>query len=165
MRFLRRAYSSEMAAALAYRGHWRSVKSAGERARIVAIEEEEWQHREAAGEMLRELGGRPSRWREAKAFVTGLIAGAACHFTGRLLPMYGAGRLEARNVEGYESAARLALGCGRRDYAECLLAMARAEREHEEYFRSRLLAHFLGRHVAAWPARSGRADLRGARLP
>jgi hypothetical protein len=35
------AYSGELAAGLAYRGHWRSVRDAAERERIQTIEAEE----------------------------------------------------------------------------------------------------------------------------
>ena len=49
---LQLAYSGELAAAYAYRGHWHSVSDEDERARIKTIEEEEWHHRRLVGEML-----------------------------------------------------------------------------------------------------------------
>ena len=53
---LRLAYSGELAAALAYRGHWKSVGDPDERARIRQIEEEEWHHRDLVGGMLARIG-------------------------------------------------------------------------------------------------------------
>jgi hypothetical protein len=70
---------------------------------------------------------------------------------GWLPPMYGAGRLESRNVGEYETAARYARDCGRDDFIDCLLTMAEVEWEHEKYFRSRVLAHPLGRRLSLWP--------------
>ena len=42
---LQLAYSGELAAAYAYRGHWKSVSDPEERHRIEEIENEEWHHR------------------------------------------------------------------------------------------------------------------------
>ncbi|HTF90615.1 MAG TPA: hypothetical protein VK843_19510, partial [Planctomycetota bacterium] len=110
---LQLAYSGEKAAAYAYHGHAASVGDAGERERIRAIEEEEWQHRTRLGEMLLELGAGPRRVNELRAAMIGRTLGALCHVSGHFLPMYGAARLESRNIREYETAARLALACGR----------------------------------------------------
>jgi len=65
--------------------------------------------------------------------------------------MYGAGRLESRNIREYETAARFARDCGCEEFTDCLLTMAEVEWEHETYFRSRVLAHSLGRRLSLWP--------------
>ena len=52
VKLLKLAYSAEMAAAFAYRGHWKSVKNSQQKEQIKKIEEEEWQHRKLIGEML-----------------------------------------------------------------------------------------------------------------
>ena len=148
---LQLAYSAELAAAYAYRGHWHSVESEEERIRIKQIEDEEWHHRELAGQMLESLGAHPDRQREIRALVIGRVLGVLCHLMGWLPPMYGAGRLESRNVGEYETAARHARDCGRDDFIDCLLTMAEVEWEHEKYFRSRVLAHPLGRRLSLWP--------------
>jgi demethoxyubiquinone hydroxylase (CLK1/Coq7/Cat5 family) len=49
---LRLAYSAELAAAYAYRGHWHSVSAKTERERIRQIENEEWHHRELIGDSM-----------------------------------------------------------------------------------------------------------------
>lgn len=149
---LQLAYSAERAAAYAYRGHWHSVVSEDERIRIRQIEDEEWHHRKLVGEMLESLGAHPNRQREIRALVIGRVLGVLCHVMGWLAPMYGAGRLESRNVGEYETAARYARDCGREDFIDCLLTMAEVEWEHEKYFRSRVLIHPLGRRLSLWPA-------------
>ena len=149
---LQLAYSAERAAAYAYRGHWHSVVSEDERKRIQQIEYEEWHHRQLVGEMLQSLGAHPSKRRELRALLIGRALGVFCHLMGWLAPMYGAGRLESRNIGEYETAARYARACGRDDLIDCLLTMAEVEWEHEKYFRSRVLDHYLGRRLSLWPA-------------
>ena len=105
---LQLAYSGELAAAYAYRGHWKSVSYPGERRRIEEIENEEWHHRRLVGEMLQSLDAEPERLREIRAAMIGRVLGFLCHVTGWLAPMYGAGRLESRNIREYETAARFA---------------------------------------------------------
>ncbi|HEV3486149.1 MAG TPA: hypothetical protein VG106_12125, partial [Vicinamibacterales bacterium] len=61
IRQLQGAYSGELAAGHAYRGHWRSVRDASERERIRVIEQEEWHHRELVGALLAQLGAKPNR--------------------------------------------------------------------------------------------------------
>lgn len=157
---LQLAYSGEQAAAYAYRGHWKSVRDAGERERIRNIEAEEWRHRELVGGMLSDLGGTPDRRREMRTAVIGRALGALCHATGWLAPMYGAGMLESRNIREYEAAARLARDAGRDDLVDCLLEMAEVEWEHEAYFRQRVLGSRIGRRLPLWPMPPPRAHIR-----
>ena len=58
---LQEAHAGEMAAAYAYRGHWKSMKDPGEREAIAKIEREEWEHREIVRGMLAILSGRMRR--------------------------------------------------------------------------------------------------------
>lgn len=148
---LKLAYSAERAAAYAYRGHWHSVVDTDERIRIKQIEDEEWHHRQLVGEMLESLGAKPSRQREIRSLLIGRVLGLLCHVMGWLAPMYGAGRLESRNIREYETAARYARDCDHGEFVDCLLTMAEVEWEHEYYFRSRVLVHSLGRRLNLWP--------------
>lgn len=157
---LRLAYSGELAAALAYRGHARAVSDPDERQHIARIEAEEWHHREQVGAMLSRLGARPGRGREFRALWLGRTLGFLCHVSGWLAPMYAAGRLESRNVREYENAAQLARNCGREEWVDCLLTMAEVEWEHEHYFRGRVSAHRLGRRLPLWPAPAPKATIR-----
>jgi rubrerythrin len=150
IRILQLAYSGERAAAYAYRGHWHSVRNPDERARIATIENEEWHHRDLVGEMLRSLGARPDTRREVRASFIGRLLQALSHVSGWLAPMYGAGKLESRNIREYEVAARFALGSGHSDFVDCLLTMAEVEWEHEQYFRSKVLSHPAGRLLPIW---------------
>lgn len=148
---LQLAYSGELAAAYAYRGHWHSVSDADERTRIKEIENEEWHHRQLVGEMLRALNSRPSALREVRAAIIGRVLSLLCHVSGWLAPMYGAGKLESRNIREYETAARHARNCGRDDLVDCLLTMAEVEWEHEHYFRSQVLSHRWANRFPIWP--------------
>jgi rubrerythrin len=157
---LQLAYSGELAAAHAYRGHARSLRDAAERAAVAEIEREEWHHRELVGQMLAALGATPDPARERRAALIGRVLGALCHVTGWLAPMYGAGRLESRNVREYEHAAALARAAGREEWVECLLTMAEVEWEHERTFRAYVRAHPLGRRLPLWPAPPPKASIR-----
>ncbi len=157
---LKVAYSAELAAAYAYRGHWHSVSDTDERERILQIENEEWHHRELVGEMLDKFQTRPSRARELRASIVGRVLGFLCHFTGWLAPMYGAGRLESRNIREYETAARYARDAGHDELVDCLLTMAEVEWEHENYFRSRVLSHRFGGRLSIWPEPPAREMIR-----
>lgn len=159
---LQLAYSGELAAALAYRGHWHSVRASEDRSRIRQIEAEEWHHRELVGAMLSKLGSAPSRARQRRARVVGRSLGFLCHLAGWLAPTYGAGRLERRNIVEYETAARLAMRAGRQEFADCLLTMAEVEWEHEQYFRSCLQRHRLARWIPLWSAPQPKAEIRGS---
>lgn len=147
---LQLAYSGELAAAYAYRGHWKSVSDPAERARIEQIENEEWHHRDLIAAMMKQLNAEPNPSRERRALLIGRGLGFLCHVMGWLAPMYGAGRLESRNIVEYETAARYAQDAGHEEFVDCLLTMAEVEWDHENYFRSRVLAHRLGRRLPIW---------------
>jgi rubrerythrin len=95
---LQLAYSGELAAAYAYRGHWHSVRNPDERNAIQNIENDEWQHRKLLGDLLTSLEAGPLHPRETRAAIIGRTLGWLCHVTGWLAPMYGAGRLESDNI-------------------------------------------------------------------
>jgi rubrerythrin len=148
---LRLAYSGELAAAYAYRGHWHSVSAPHEREAIRKIEEDELHHRQLIGEMLTGLGSGPNQRGELRATIIGRSLQFLCHVTGWLAAMYGAGKLESGNIREYETAARYARDCGALDLIDCLLEMAEVEWDHEHYFRSCVLQHHLGRRLPIWP--------------
>jgi rubrerythrin len=159
---LQLAYSGELAAAYAYRGHWHSVSDLDERARIAEIEQEELHHRILVGDMLTSLGAGPDKTREIRATIIGRFLGLFCHLSGWLVPMYGAGRLESGNIREYETAATYARECGREDLIDCLLTMAEVEWEHEKYFRGCVLKHPLGRRLPLWRQPPPKEEIRQA---
>ncbi len=154
------AYSGERAAGYAYRGHWKSVSDADERERIKTIEEEEWHHRRLVGEMLTSLNAAPNKQREIRATIVGRILGIGCLLTGWFAPMYGAGKLESRNIVEYETAARYARDCGRHDLIDCLLSMAEVEWEHERFFRERVLQSRWIQLLKIWPEPPAKHNIR-----
>jgi demethoxyubiquinone hydroxylase (CLK1/Coq7/Cat5 family) len=161
IRVLRSACSGELAAIHAYRGHGNSVRSAEERTRIRAIEEEERHHRELVMALLAQLGSGPSRKREALFWCIGRGIGLLCHLGGWFVPMYGAGRLERSNIVEYEDAARYAAASGHPEMVDCLLTMAEVEWEHERYFRETIAGHRLLRVFPLWNAPPPKETIRG----
>jgi len=159
---LQLAYSGELAAGYAYRGHWHSLNNPEQRARVRTIEEEEWHHRKLVGEILTSLHAGPNRVREIRATLLGRILGFMCHLSGWFAPMYGAGKLERGNIVEYENAARYAVGCGRNDLIDCLLMMAEVEWEHERYFRELVTNHWLTRIFTLWDGPPPKAHIRDA---
>ncbi len=161
VRLLQLAYSGELAASLAYEGHARCVRDATERAKILAIRDEELDHRERVGVMLRALGAEPDPQRERRMRRVGRGIALLCRIGGWFVPMYGAARLERGNIGEYERAARFAEGAGRTELVDDLLRMAEVEWDHELYFREKAASHFLWRAFPRWAPPPPRASIRG----
>ncbi len=157
---LQLAYSGELAAGYAYRGHWNSLRQPEQKTRIRQIEEEEWHHRKLVGELLRDLGAKPKWLREIRAFLVGQTLRIGCHLAGWFLPMYGAGKLESKNVREYEIAARFAQESGHPELIDCLLTMAEVEWEHEFYFRSQIEGHAWLKWCPLWPTLPAKEAIR-----
>jgi rubrerythrin len=157
---LRRAHAGELAAFLAYEGHWRSLRDAVEAEEVRAIAREELAHREGLRLMLERFGQAPGPMRERVFRILGTGIGWLCSFSGWFAPMYGAGFLEKGNIEEYERASELALAAGHEDLVEPLRTMARVEGEHERYFRSKVESHWLARIVPIWPIGPGPSELK-----
>lgn len=131
---LHMAYSGEKAAAYAYNAHWKSLKNPAERESIRRIENEELEHREIVGVMLKKLEDGPQPWRELMMGCIGRTVGLSCFVIGRFLPMYFAGRLESTNIKEYDIAASHAEALGMSDDASELLRLSAVEAQHEEFF-------------------------------
>lgn len=140
---LQAAYSGELAAANAYRGHWKSSKDPVERSQIQKIEQDEWTHRERVGEMLAFLEAEPVQAREIIFGTIGRTLGMGCYLSGWFFPMYFAGRLECSNVQEYNHAAFHAGQLGLVDFEQELFKMAAVEQEHEDYFFEKVTGHVL----------------------
>jgi len=143
IRILQNAYSGEVAAAYAYRGHWRSLNGTPESERIRQIENEEWDHRRRVGEWLDKLGAAPRPMREKVFWTIGKVLGSTCFLSGWFMPMYFAGRLESGNSVEYEDAAEFAKELAMTECVDDLLDMARVEVEHEVFFREVITGHWL----------------------
>lgn len=143
IRILQNAHAGELAAAFAYRGHWKSVKCEDERENIKRIEAEEWEHRANNLKWLKHLGAEPRRFREKIFWTIGRSLGVLCFVSGWFLPMYFAGRLESANTKEYEDAAAFAKELGMHECFDELMEMSRKELEHEEFFRRIIADHRL----------------------
>lgn len=152
-RILQDAHAGELAAAYAYRAHWRSLRRADERAEVRRIEGAEWHHRALVAGMLAELGATPRRGRELLMGAIGRFFGLLCFVTGWFAPMYAAGRLEAANVGQYRDARAGSERLGLDSFVECLDAMEAEEDRHERWFGDRVRGHWLlplARRVGGW---------------
>ncbi len=143
IRILQSAHAGEVAAAYAYRGHWKSLRDSPEKTRIREIEAEEWDHRRRVGEWLEKLDAKPRPFREKIFWTIGNVLGPSCYLGGWFMPMYFAGRLESQNSVEYEEAAKFARELDMTDCARDLLDMACVEAEHEVFFRETVAGHRL----------------------
>lgn len=143
IRILQNAYSGELAAAYAYRGHWKSLKESNEKAHIKRIEAEEWAHRANVGRWLETLGAKPRKLREAVFWTIGRSLGLTCYVSGWFFPMYFAGRLESQNVQEYIDAAKFAAQMKMPECFDEMMEMSRVEAEHENFFRRVVAEHRL----------------------
>lgn len=153
MRILQNAHAGELAAAYAYRGHWKSVRNGDERSAIKKIENEEWEHRECVYKWLEALDSQPRKARERVFGTIGRILGALCYVSGWFFPMYFAGRLESQNTQEYKDAAAFAKELGMEECVEDMLKMSDKELEHELYFRTVVADHTflpLMRRIFKW---------------
>ena len=141
---LQNAHAGELAAAYAYRGHWKSLrKDSAQREHIQKIEREEWDHRANVLRWLKQLDAQPNARREKVFWTIGKFIGAACYFSGWFFPMYFAGRLESQNVQEYIDAAEYAKELGMNECFDEMMKMSGVEGEHEEFFRQTVSNHRL----------------------
>jgi len=144
VRLLQDAHAGELAAAYAYRAHWKSLRRRPEaRAEIRRIEGAEWHHREGVARMLTQLESRPRPWREVGMASIGRSFGLLCFVTGFFGPMYMAGRLEAMNVGQYAEAGGHAAVLGLDGFTSELEAMRVEEDRHERFFGDQIRRHRL----------------------
>jgi len=143
IRILQNAHAGEIAAAFAYRGHWKSLRESAERERIKLIEAEEWEHRANVRKWLEHLDAKPNALREKIFWTIGRTLGLTCYISGWFFPMYFAGRLESQNVQEYVDAAEFAKELEMPECFDDMMEMSRIEGEHEDYFRSVVKNHRL----------------------
>jgi demethoxyubiquinone hydroxylase (CLK1/Coq7/Cat5 family) len=143
VRLLQAAHAGELAAAYAYRGHWKAVRREAERIELQRIEAAEWHHRKLVGEILTGLGEQPSMIRERIMGAVGRFFGLLCFVPFWFGPMYAAGRLEAMNVGQYARARDLARSLGHEESALALEEMRIEEARHEQWFGEQVTGHRL----------------------
>lgn len=138
VRLLQKAYSAEKAAAFAYIGHAGSVRNPTEKAAIRQIEVDEWNHRREVLEIMRQYNIPVARYYEVRFHVIGRIIAGSCYVIGWFMPYYFAGRLESGNVCEYFVMMHYFHELGIREHDAILYEMGMKEKEHEEYFLSKL---------------------------
>ena len=143
IRILQNAHAGELAAAHAYRGHWKSLKESAEKTEIKKIEAEEWAHRENVARWLVKLDAKPRRIREAIFWTIGRSLGVLCYVSGWFFPMYFAGRLESQNILEYEEAAHFADEIELKECVKEMLEMSKVEAEHKLFFSQTVANHRL----------------------
>lgn len=131
---LRKAYSAERAASLAYIGHAASLRDPVERAAVRQIEQDEWDHRRHVRAIMDRYEIPVSRWYEFKFFCIGKIIGWSCHVIGRFMPYFFAGRLESGNVCEYFVMIHHFHSLGITEHDAILYEMGIREKEHEVHF-------------------------------
>jgi demethoxyubiquinone hydroxylase (CLK1/Coq7/Cat5 family) len=154
VRGLQDAHAGELAAAYAYRAHWKSLRRRpAARREVKRIEAAEWHHRALVASMLAELGEHPRQGRELLMAAVGRFFGTLCYVGGFFGPMYAAGQLEAMNVAQYDTARDQAAALGLGGFAEQLEAMRVEEDVHERFFAGQIRSHRLvpiARFVFGW---------------
>ena len=133
-KLLQQAYSAEKAAAFAYIGHAKNVKTEAEKLAIKQIENDEWEHRKEVLGIMNEYTIPISKFYEFKYHLIGRTISAACYVIGRFMPFFFAGKLESGNVCEYFRMRQYfnALGIFKHDHL--LYEMGIKEKEHEVYF-------------------------------
>ena len=160
VRILQLAHAGELGAALAYESHARTARTIAERDDILKIRAEELDHRERVGRMLERLGEPTDPAVERSMERIGRAIAAFCRIGGWFLPMYGAGRLERRNIVEYEDAARAAFLSGHSEFVDHLLGMAEVEWDHERFFRLKSASHWAWRWMPQWDPPPARVEIR-----
>jgi demethoxyubiquinone hydroxylase (CLK1/Coq7/Cat5 family) len=143
IRILQNAHAGELAAAYAYRGHWKSLRESAEKTEIKKIEEEEWLHRRNIDRWLEFFDAKPRPLREKIFWTIGRTLGATCFLSGWFMPMYFAGRLESQNVQEYAEAAKYARELEMPDCAAEMIEMSDVEQRHEDFFKQVVQGHRL----------------------
>jgi hypothetical protein len=159
---LRKAYSAEKAASLAYIGHAGSLKNPQERAAVQQIEKDEWVHRGHVLKIMERYEIPVSRYYEVKYHIIGKFIGYACYVIGRFMPYFFAGKLESGNVCEYFVMIHYFHSLGITNHDEVLFEMGIKEKEHEVYFlevirNAKWLPAF--ERVFSWGARSSLNDV------
>ena len=135
---LKRAYSAEKAAAFAYQGHAGSVKSSESKTAIRQIETDEWNHRREVLALMDKYEIPVSSWYEFRFHVIGKIISGSCYVIGWFMPYFFAGKLESGNVCEYFRMMHFFHSLGISEHDKILYEMGIKEKEHEEYFLSRI---------------------------
>lgn len=151
---LRVAYSTELGASRAYRGHSRATRDPELARYIAGVEQDELHHRAFVAILLERYGARPFYPLEALFFCIGTVVGLGCHVWGDWASAFGAAQLELGGMGDYRRAAAAARRLGKHALAVQLDAMGEQEAAHRRFFqalaRSRLPLPLVERPPLVW---------------
>ena len=150
---LKVAYSTEIGASTAYRGHASATRRPEVEADIRRILEDELHHRASVGALLEGLGARPWPWLERLFTMVGTVIGAGCHVWGGWASAFGAAQFELGGAGDYRRAAAAARVAGRDDLVASLELYQAQEEAHRTYFLA--LAGWYWRGKQGSPPRLG----------
>lgn len=137
-KLLQQAYSAEKAAAFAYIGHAKNVKTETEKLAIKQIELDEWGHRKEVLGIMAEYDIPISKSYEFKYHLIGRTISGLCYVIGRFMPFFFAGKLESGNVCEYFRMRQYFNSIGITKHDHALYEMGIKEKEHEVYFLERV---------------------------
>jgi rubrerythrin len=138
VKMLQKAHAGELAASIAYQGHWESVSDPEQREMIKKIQADEIEHLHVVRKMLEYLGYQPNKTRDTIFMVIGHTLGFLCKYTGWLMPMQGALLIEKIGVSNYYEMLELSLYTGHSELALTFMHLMAKEEKHKEYFESLL---------------------------
>ena len=131
---LKLAYSTEIGAMRAYRGHAAATREPDVRADIEQIGADELHHRQQVGALLERFGARPWWWLEWTFRAIGRVIGLGCHVWGGWASAFGAAQFEFGGAGDYRRAARAARKLGDEPLARQLDLYQSQEEQHRRYF-------------------------------
>ncbi len=131
---LRIAYSTEIGAATAYRGHAAATREPVVAALVRSIEQDERHHRAELGELLERYDARPFVWLDHLYTFIGTCVGWGCHFWGPWASAFGAAQFEFGGIADYRRAARAARAIGNPDLVAKLESFQAQEAAHRAFF-------------------------------
>ncbi|MBX2798326.1 MAG: demethoxyubiquinone hydroxylase family protein [Myxococcales bacterium] len=159
---LKVAYSTEIGASTAYRGHAAATRHPDVAADIRRIEQDELRHRASVGQLLEAFEARPWWWLEAVFTVVGTVIGAGCHVWGGWASAFGAAQFELGGAGDYRRAAAAAQAAGHDDLVARLELYKEQEEAHRRYFLALARWYWRGRRGAP-PRLEGEAAVQTAR--
>lgn len=160
---LRVAYSTEIGAVTAYRGHAAATRDPVVASLIRSIEQDERHHRVEVGKLLERFDAQPFVWLDLLYTLIGTVVGFGCHFWGPWASAFGAAQFEFGGVGDYRRAARAARAIGNPELAAQLETYQAQEAAHRAFFLDLARATFPIPWVERPPLDMGRHPSVGAR--
>lgn len=148
---LKVAYSTELGASTAYRGHAAATADPDVAAQIRQILDDELHHRKTLGDLLTEFDAVPYTFLEWLFWCVGNVISVGCHLWGEWASAFGAAQFEFGGAGDYVRAAKAARAVGREDLAVLLDEFQAQETAHRAFFLALARSRFPGVKRVAGP--------------